>query len=65
MQTINQVKNLLKRKKCDLSVEFKKQQLNFFQELAKRHMEFMEKMLTEQKKGDEVEKKGTETFFCS
>ena len=56
MQTINQVKNPLKRKKRDFSVEFKKQQLNFFQELAKRHMEFMEKMLTEQKKGDEVEK---------
>ena len=49
-------KKPLKRKKCDFSVEFKKQQLNFFQELAKRHMEFMEKMLTEQKKGDEVEK---------
>ena len=56
MQTINQVKNPLKRKKCDFSVEFKKQQFNFFQELPKRHMEFMEKMLTEQKNGDEVEK---------
>ena len=30
--------------------EVQKQQLDFFQELEKRQMEFMEKMLTQQKK---------------
>ena len=37
-------------------LEVQKQQLNFFQELEKRQMEFMEKMLTQQKKSDEAEK---------
>ena len=37
-------------------LEVQKQQLNFFQELEKRQMEFMEKMLTQQKKSDEAER---------
>ena len=44
--------------------EVQKKQLNFFQESKKRHMEFMEKMLTEQKKSDEVEKERDRLFFA-
>ena len=41
------------------------QELNLFQEPEKRHMKFMEKMLTEQKKSDEAEKERDRDFFCS
>ena len=44
-------------------LEVQKQQLNFFQESEKRHMEFMEKMLTVQKKSDEAEKERDRDFF--
>ena len=44
-------------------LEVKKQQLNFFQESEKRHMEFMEKILTEQKKSDEAGKEKDRYFF--
>ena len=46
-------------------LEVQKQQLNIFQESLKRHMEFMEKMLTEQKKSNKAEKEETHTFFSS
>ena len=45
-------------------LEVQKQQLNFFQESEKRHMEFMEKMLTVQKKSDEAEKERDRLFFA-
>ena len=44
--------------------EVQKKQLNFFQESEKRHMEFMEKMLTDKKKSDEVEKERDRHFFA-
>ena len=44
-------------------LEVQKQQRNFFQESEKRHMEFMEKMLTEQKKSEEAEKERDRLFL--
>ena len=44
-------------------LEVQKQQLNLFQELEKRHMEFMEKMLTEQKKVLKRKKKQIDFFL--